>query len=87
MTPPLCPFCQKILNEVTNLSSENKPYPNAFTVCYYCARILVFNDDMTLRRPTTEDEARLVEIPARLKAIRIVQDTIVERWMHDAKRN
>ena len=52
MKPSLCPKCKMILNGATHLQDvEKSPRPGDVTVCVVCAEVLVFDDDLMLRRP------------------------------------
>lgn len=85
-TPPLpesrCWRCTNKLDDATSTDSpEAKPHAGAFSVCFYCAAISVFDDDLRLRRATdaeidglTSDEARELE-----RARRVVVAMIRER--------
>lgn len=55
-----CPTCGAMLNASTNAElQETGPVPGDATLCLYCATLLLFDDDLTLRVLTTEEEAAL----------------------------
>lgn len=50
--PSRCPNCFTPLDGATCFESNRPPTPGDFTVCIYCAHVLVFGHDLTVRRPT-----------------------------------
>ena len=70
----ICPKCFTILSAATNMDDENlRPKPGDVTVCLYCAEVLVFNEDLTLRRPLAgeieDPDGELARHVAAVKAI------------------
>jgi DNA-directed RNA polymerase subunit RPC12/RpoP len=56
---PRCIDCGKLVDGACGLDTDNLPDVGDFTVCIYCGSIMVFAEDLTLRRPTA---AEMVEI-------------------------
>jgi hypothetical protein len=51
-----CSSCSQILDANTPAGMKDaKPEPGSISVCFYCAQICVFNNDMTLRNITQEE--------------------------------
>ena len=50
-----CPHCKEKFNRVCGNSGET-PKGGEFTMCRYCLNLLVFNDDLTTRVFTDNDE-------------------------------
>jgi len=50
LKPNKCPTCGRILDATTSVQGEQTPSPNDISICMYCAALLIFNDDMTLRK-------------------------------------
>lgn len=53
--PCPCPYCHNPLSAVGQLDNGAKPFPGDFSVCITCAGVLVFCDDLTVRKPTQEE--------------------------------
>ena len=62
--PSTCPACGATLDAVTNMVGERKPQPGDWSVCSYCAAVLRFQDERTVRE-LEEGE----EIPAEVLAV------------------
>ena len=56
---PRCPYCNALLDAVSNLAAKRGPKPGSVTVCAYCTKVLRFTDDMGLRKV---DQAELEDI-------------------------
>ena len=49
-----CPHCDELLDAVTPVTGLAVPSAGDFSVCAYCAGVLIFADDQgTLRTPTS----------------------------------
>lgn len=57
-----CPMCGAHLDAHTDALNplDPDPVPGDVSVCFYCAGILKFGDDLRLRRPTVDE---LVALP------------------------
>lgn len=44
-----CPHCENLLDDATGVGHKDVPSSGDFTICFYCATWLIFNDDLTLR--------------------------------------
>jgi len=76
--PSICPYCQNKLSAATGLrETDQAPDEGALTVCLYCGELLIFNADLTLRKPTQEE---LIEEQ------RSSQWPLIERAMRGAKQ-
>lgn len=47
-----CLRCRELIDAARG---EGRPKPGDFSVCFYCAKLAVFADDMSLREPTAEE--------------------------------
>ena len=47
-----CPYCSHTFNRASDLKQEPTPREGDFSVCIYCAGLLVFNADLSVRKPT-----------------------------------
>jgi hypothetical protein len=52
---PQCVDCDKRLDGATGVDTDDAPKSGDFTVCIYCGSIMVYNDDLTLRRPSAAE--------------------------------
>jgi len=50
-----CIDCGKLLNGATAIDSDSAPDPGDVTVCIYCGSLMIFEDDLSLRRPQPEE--------------------------------
>jgi hypothetical protein len=54
--PQKCPACGYQIDASTSMFEDDaKPGPGDLSACLECATALIFDDDMTLRKLTTED--------------------------------
>jgi hypothetical protein len=58
-----CPLCKHTLDAVECASGRSRPSPGLPTICIYCGEVLVFDDSLSLRKPTVEDSADFAENP------------------------
>lgn len=49
--PTPCPYCDHLLDAASNLYATRAPVGGDWTVCGYCAQVLIFCDDLTVRKP------------------------------------
>lgn len=52
-----CPECDARLDAATGYDPHTRPGPGDFTVCAYCVTPLRYDDDLILRRMTSQDWA------------------------------
>lgn len=53
---PRCPSCDALLDDSRSLKDRmHKPTPDSFSICAYCAAVLRFNEDLSLRTTTSAD--------------------------------
>jgi hypothetical protein len=60
-----CPKCNTQLNGASDPIGEAVPKPGDLSVCIYCAELLVFNTDMTLRSLAFKE---MLELPDAVQA-------------------
>lgn len=60
-SPQACAHCGAMLDAATEteFGKSRGPHAGAYTMCYYCQGIMVFDDDTLLRLPTEKELARL----------------------------
>jgi hypothetical protein len=51
-----CPYCDYASDSAADLEGQETPSPEDFSICISCAQILIFADDLTLRKPTADEE-------------------------------
>lgn len=51
-----CPYCETKLDAATDLETVVMPKPGDISICIKCAQLLIFTDDLTLRKPIPADE-------------------------------
>jgi len=81
--PSRCPFCAYKLNGAAGMvaveSETAKPSPGDFSVCIECANVLIFDKDLSLRRPTYEEARESRERPDVMQARDIIGRMIASR--------
>jgi len=50
----ICPYCGHKFNRASNPEGQ-VPTPGDYSVCIECSEILVFDDDLLLRKPTDKE--------------------------------
>lgn len=56
MPEACCPSCEHTLDAATSADgSDQRPQAGDLSVCFYCASVLMFNDDFTLRQLSGEE--------------------------------
>lgn len=54
-----CPYCGKAINMATNTENERGPEEGDLSVCGWCGGLLIFNEDLSIRKLTIEEIANL----------------------------
>lgn len=54
-----CVNCGEWINSASAIRHEHKPSEGDVTICLYCKAVMVFNADLSLRNPTTEELAEI----------------------------
>lgn len=72
-----CPVCSKELNAATEAElQKSQPKEGDYSICGECASILVFNEDLSMRRLPEED---FVELPLEARTyLKKAQECILE---------
>lgn len=88
--PSNCPSCNAFINGAspakTNDASE--PSNGDFTVCIYCAGLAVYNEDLTLRKPSEEEMKIAASNTEIIKMKYVVRQVIAMKEAEDiAQRN
>jgi hypothetical protein len=79
-----CPHCKHKLDAATSATHEEcVPTPGCFTVCVYCARVLVFEKGLTLRPVTRED---LDTLPPERRATMVKAVLIARHFINERAR-
>jgi hypothetical protein len=55
--PSPCPFCGKVNDRASNVGGEGMPEAGDYGVCFGCASVVVYSDDLKLRGPTEQELA------------------------------
>jgi hypothetical protein len=64
----VCPHCDKQMDRLRSLQDGQGPSPGDSTICMYCARCSIFCEDLTLRKPTKEEDAEIADTPEGITA-------------------
>lgn len=46
-----CPYCERVYAVTTSVGGKASPQPGSWAVCVNCAQFLVYDDDLTVRKP------------------------------------
>jgi hypothetical protein len=76
LSDSFCPVCFTRLDAATAMEEDHKPEPTDFTVCCYCASVLMFDGNMTLQLSS------LMAIPehSRMAFAQMVQTLTAHPW-------
>lgn len=77
--PSTCPHCQKFLSAASSLT-DHEPRPGDATVCIHCIKFCIFQDDLSVRLPTSEEATELAASEDAQAAIMLL------RGLHRARR-
>lgn len=61
--PTRCPACGSTHSCHGNAAGEGAPKPGDISVCAYCGVLLVFEQDLALRKATPEETAKVTADP------------------------
>lgn len=78
MPPVRCPACDLLLDAASDPRGEAIPQPGDATLCIHCGFIGVFDDDLTIRRPTAAEQEEFAK-DERIKAYEIARRTVQRR--------
>lgn len=67
-----CPYCGTQLDAATKLDRAIMPKPGDISVCIKCAQVLVFADDLMLRKPKPDEIEITDEIKLYQQAVRFL---------------
>lgn len=71
----VCPACDALLNGASAVNGDEAPTDGSPTICVYCRAVLIMVGDppTSLRRPTLEEETKLLFSPGFQQAMRAVE--------------
>ena len=70
--PSPCPSCGVWMDGATGITSDDRPDPGDLTICFYCVKVAVYDDDLTLRRPNAAEAAAAAANPKVIMARRVM---------------
>jgi len=82
-----CPACGKRLDSVTEMFSGAEPQPGDCTICLDCGAILIMLEDLTTRRASDAETARMLADPEHGRQIRKVRQALSQFWVWQIRRN
>jgi hypothetical protein len=68
-----CPKCRNKLDKAFCTTGDFKPRAGDFTLCAKCGVLLVFDDKLTLRFPTTEEDQKAGMHPQIIEAQLVIR--------------
>jgi len=66
--PHRCPRCNYRMDCTTDAYGEAKPKEGDVSICLMCGGLMVFNADLTVRKPTKEENLRFQSDPSIMRA-------------------
>ena len=88
--PSVCPVCGTQMEGATSLEDEDRsgPTPGALGICWYCATILKYGENLELMKVSDSDRKQyLRESPALRVALQVCQERIRIRGRLNAAAN
>ena len=67
-----CLYCNHKLDGATQVNGNHQPKPGDVSICIACGNVSIFKEDMTLRKPSPEEEAEMQNDPNILEAQRAI---------------
>jgi hypothetical protein len=74
--PSPCPWCGEDLTAASGVNHPNNPEPGDCTICIYCAGWCIFDEQLLLRKPTSEEQAEIDSI----HEAQLAQAAVLEAW-------
>lgn len=70
-----CPWCHAFLDAATVITDDENAIPvgGDVSICLYCARVSIYEDDLSLRKPTPKERETLDKDDGISKAISVVK--------------
>jgi hypothetical protein len=71
----VCPFCGHALDAATAVpdNAEAAPDTGDVTVCLACAGILIFDETLSVRRPTTAELREAMSLPPLIQLVSTIR--------------
>ncbi len=75
MKPDRCPHCGALVDAAGDLegAEPGAPEPGSISICLYCARPAIFDNDLRLRMPTLAQIDEILSDPDVRRAIKAVK--------------
>lgn len=67
--PSPCPYCEVVYTLTTSFGGRAVPTPGAWSVCWSCAQFLVYDNDLTTRKPLPEELDRMSQQNPRMRRL------------------
>lgn len=61
ITPQPCPYCDRMNDAGTNMNNQKPPKPGDWSLCYTCAQVSVFDENILMRKLNPAEEVELRE--------------------------
>lgn len=72
-----CPYCLSVHDATSAIGSSAEPSPGDISLCITCCEYSFFDDDLSLRKPTSEEEVKLRNSPSaqrmKMQASRLIK--------------
>lgn len=69
-----CPYCAAPHDSATSMSDDAPvPTPGDVGVCFYCAHIVVYDDELKLREPSEEEFGEMSRDPVVVRIVQAIQ--------------
>jgi hypothetical protein len=74
-----CPQCNYVLTGASNPNGDGEPEPGCASVCLNCGQLMIFADDLTLRKANALDVRELMAWPEAWNTVQKAQMIIQQR--------
>lgn len=58
-----CPYCGAKNSAAANPQGEETPKASDLAICFYCTQVGIYEDDLTVRKMTPEEEKSILRLP------------------------
>lgn len=68
-----CPDCGAAVDAATPLDGESIPKEGSAAICLYCSGVAIYDENLSLRQPTPEEQLEIASDVEIIRAIQVVR--------------
>jgi hypothetical protein len=81
-----CPWCNRKTDSVTHVGEEPRyPEPGNLSMCFLCAEVSIFDENLMMRKPTVEEASEIYADPEVKEARRAIHQMWEQYGMVDER--